>query len=476
MANRFGLIYCNPGALELDVDTPPDLSAAISNFQAGEFAAAERVALGVLATAPANTVALQIAGLCAYKRGRNNEAAEILRRCVSLQPDVADFRNSLGAVFLRMGREAEASELCRSALKLRPDYPEACMNLGIALERLGQFEEAEAVCRRAVYLSPGYTGARIALLGALRGQGRLDEAAATLEESIRAKPDAEALSALGAILLEAGRLDDALRSYRWAIELDPRDSNLHSRLLYALHYHPDYDPERLLQEHLAWAARHAEPLYPAIRPYENDPSPDRRLRIGYVSADFRRHSVATFLEPLIVGHDADQSEVYCYSDVRRPDDVTRRFQVATDVWRTIIGMSDEQVAELIRRDRIDILVDPAGHMGPNRPLLFARKPAPVQIAYPGYPGSSGLKTMDYFVTDAYQDPPGMTEGHYVEKLIRLPGSCRCYRPPEDAPESSEPPSLHNGCVTFGSINRIEKVTPQTMRPGRRCSMPFPALV
>jgi predicted O-linked N-acetylglucosamine transferase (SPINDLY family) len=334
--------------------------------------------------------------------------------------------------------------------------------LAIALTQLGAHSDAQAAAERAIGLRPGYAEAHVAHAEALHAQGKLDEAITTLSTLMDARPSAQVLGRIAGVTSETGRVDDAIDLYRQAVAMDPTDSNVHSNFLYTLHYQDGVTGEQLLAEHLAWAERHAEPLYKTIRPHEIDRTPGRRLRIGYVSADFRQHSVATFLEPLVTGHDHERFEVYCYSDVGRPDAVTRRFQVAVDLWRTIRGMTDEAVAELIRRDRIDILVDPAGHMGPNRPLLFARKPAPVQIAFPGYPGTSGLKTMDYFVTDEHQDPPGQTEHHYVEGLMRLP-VCRCYRPPDDCPEPGPPPCLANGYVTFGSVNRVEKITPRMMR-------------
>src|SRR5262249_55613006 len=146
----------------------------------------------------------------------------------------------------------------------------------------------------------------------------------------------------------------------------------------------------------------------------------RRLRIGYVSADFREHPVVSFLEPLLATHDRHRFEIFCYADVPRPDVTTRRFQDHADSWRSLVGLSDRQAAERISQDDIDIVVDLAGHTGGNRLLAFARKPAPIQVSYLGYLGTTGLTAMDYYITDARADPPGLSEAHYQEQLIHLP--------------------------------------------------------
>ena len=445
------------------VSIPDLLELATQKLQSGNLPEAEALCGEILRHDPDHVLALQGMGLVCHWTGRNGKALLLLKRRVTLQPTVADFHNTLGTICLDLQREEEAVMACGEAVRLRPDYPEGHCNAGIALERLGRFEEAEAANRKAIGLRPGYAAATVSLAGALRGQGKLDEAIALLEGWMAVEPSAQTCGRLAAVLSEAGRLDDSIARHRQAVEMDPTDSSLHSNLLYTLHYHPDLGPEQLLAEHLVWAERHAEPLYATIKPHDIDRTPGRRLRIGFVSGDFRQHSVATFLEPLIVNHDPGRVEVFCYSDVSRPDAVTRRFQVAADTWRIIVGLNDEQAAELIRQDRLDILVDPGGHMGPNRPLLFARKPAPVQMAYPGYPGTTGMKTMDYFVTDALHDPPGESEGHYVETLLRLSPTFRCYRPPDLSPEPNSLPALTNGFMTFGSIGRMEKITPAVMK-------------
>ncbi|MFZ3046578.1 MAG: FkbM family methyltransferase [Desulfatirhabdiaceae bacterium] len=194
-----------------------------------------------------------------------------------------------------------------------------------------------------------------------------------------------------------------------------------------------------------------------LRGYVNDLTVNRRIRVGYVSPDFRGHSVAFFIHPLIQGHNREQIEVYCYADVAKPDEVTQVMMANTDHWRNIHRMSDDQVFQSIQKDQIDILVDLTGHSGNNRMKLFARKPAPVQVAYLGYPNTTGLRTMDYRITDATADPPGITDRYYTEDLIRLAGGFLCYHPSQGSPDISDTPCLKNGYITFGSFNNRAKI-------------------
>ena len=190
------------------------------------------------------------------------------------------------------------------------------------------------------------------------------------------------------------------------MRLSPDHADAHSSLLYALHFHPDYDTRMIYDEHRRWDQQHAEPLKKFIAPHTNNRDPDRRLRIGYVSPDFRNHVVGQNLRPLLRQHDHGQMEIFCYANVVHPDALTLQLQGYADVWRNIVALSDVQAVDLIRQDQIDILVDAAMHMGNGRPLLFARKPASVQAAWLAYPGTTGLSAMDYRLTDPHLDPPG----------------------------------------------------------------------
>ena len=320
----------------------------------------------------------------------------------------------------------EATTACRETLRRRPDSAEAHSNLGSVLEE----------------------------------QGRLEEAQASLREAIRLQPDlAEPYMNLGATLKNQGRLEEALSFCRKAMELDPASDSPFSSFFYYLHYDNLCEPEAVFEEHRRWGERRRA-LAASAAEHTNDRSPERRLRIGYVSPDFRRHSVAFFVEPVLAAHHRDSVEVCCYSNVAQPDDVTERFRAMADHWRDIRGLPEAQVVELIRGDGIDILVDLAGHTRGSRLMVFARKPAPIQVTWCGYPATTGLASIDYRLTDALADPAGQTDHLYTEKLVRLPVPFTCYRPPADAPEVSGLPSLAHGAITFGSFNFLAKVTPR----------------
>jgi predicted O-linked N-acetylglucosamine transferase (SPINDLY family) len=260
------------------------------------------------------------------------------------------------------------------------------------------------------------------------------------------------------MLSDQGRIQEAEKCYEKSLLTDPSQPFVKSNLLFALQYNPDRDAETVYREHLKFAERFAEPLYPAVLSYLNERTERRRLKIGYVSPDFRRHSVAYFIEPVLLAHKRDCVDVFCYSDVDKKDDFTTRLQGLADHWQDITGDPDERVAERVRRDKIDILVDLAGHTGHNRMLLFSRKPAPLQISWIGYPSTTGLSSIEYKLVDSYTDPPGMTEHYYRENLYRLPGSFLCYQPERTAPDVKSPPVCENGYITFGSFNNFAKVS------------------
>jgi predicted O-linked N-acetylglucosamine transferase (SPINDLY family) len=230
--------------------------------------------------------------------------------------------------------------------------------------------------------------------------------------------------------------------------------------------HPGSDARELLEESRRWNLQHGEPLRKFIQPHANDRTPDRRLRIGYVSPDFGDHPVGRFLLPLLEQHDRSQLEIFCYSNSPANDRLTARLRAGADQWRNIMGLSDESVAGQIRGDAIDILVDLSGHTSGNRLLVFARKPAPVQVSYLGYPATSGLSAIDYRLTDPLSDPPGATDPFHVETLYRLPHTNWCFEP-QASPVLTAPPSTRTGHLTFGSFSNFAKITPPLLQLWRR---------
>jgi predicted O-linked N-acetylglucosamine transferase (SPINDLY family) len=436
-------------------------------------------------------------GALLQRRERWSEAEASLRTALRLRPDFAEALSNLGSQVGKHGRYDEAESLCRRALALRPDSADARHNLAFALAQTGRQAEAIVVLREAVRLRPDFVEA-LFTLGILVGRaGQLDEGEALCREAVRLRPESgEAHTNLAYILTEQGRVAEAVSSCREALRLLPESTDACSSYLYALNYDPAISPETLLEEHrrcvAAWPAaeesrvesresraskesrveseesRASEVTSPDSRlltlaswlsTLDSSLSTlaDRCLRVGYVSPDLRGHPVAFFLEPILAHHDRSRVEAICYAEVAAPDAFTARLKSLAHDWCSTCGMTDEQVAERVRADRIDILVDLAGHTARNRLGVFARRPAPVQATYLGYPCTTGLTTIDYLLTDAVVDPPG-EPAWSTEEPFRLPGGFCCYAPMPDAPEVSPAPALRSGVVTFGSLHKLAKLT------------------
>ena len=471
---------------------------AVGHHRAGRLAEAERIFRQVLAKQPDHAGALHLLGVLAGQGGRLDAAVELIRRAVRFNPDYAVAHNDLGIALQSKGQLDEAIASYRQAIRLKPDYTEAHNNLGIALGAKGELDEAIASCRYAIRLKPDLAEAHNNLGNALKDMGQFDEAIASYRQAIQIKPDyAEAHSNLGIVLMYKGQLDEAIAAYRqaiWlkpdyteahnnlagalkdmgqldeaiacfrqAIRLKPGYASAHSNLLYALHFHPGYDARMIYEEHRRWSDQFAEPLKKFIEPHGNSRDPDRPLRIGYVSPDFRDHPVGRFMVSLLAAHDPDRFEIFCYSDVRRADRFTGLLRGHARQWRNTVGLTDQRMAQLVREDQIDVLVDLTMHMARNRLLLFARKPAPVQVTYLAYCSTTGLETMDYRLSDPHLDPPGMNDEYYSEETIRLPETYWCYPMHEQSPQVGPPPALGSGGeVTFGCLNNFCKASPEAL--------------
>ena len=335
---------------------------------------------------------------------------------------------------------------------------------GIQLRNQGKLEEAVECYGKAIRIDPRSAAIHNNLGLALRDLHRLDDAMAAYQRALELMPGSAAVrSNIATVLKDMGDLDAAIQWYRSALEAEP-NPHAGSNLLYALHFHEGVTSVQLYQEHRWWNERFARPLAALIRRAGNEPNPDRRIKIGYVSPDFRAHPVGRFIFPLLMHHDHSQFQVHCYSDVRTPDGMTELFKSRADVWRETRALSDERLAEAIRRDSIDILVDLTMHVDGSRLLAFARKAAPVQVTYLAYPGTTGMETMDYRLSDGFLDPPSKDGGlcandsNYTERTIRL-RSYWCYQPARDTPDVAPPPVMSHGAVTFGCLNNFCKISP-----------------
>lgn len=464
------------------------IQVAVKHHQAGRLAEAERIYRQILAQQENQVDTLHLLGVVALQTGRSDLAIELIGRAIAANPNAADYHMNFGVALRQKWRLEDAVLAYREAIRLKFDYPEAHSNLGNALTCLGRIDEAIPAYSSAIQLRPAYGDAWANLANALKDQGKLDEAAGACEKAIELNPASGPVhNNLANILKEKGLIAEALASYDRAIALNPSDPGFQSNRLYLLHFHPDYDAVSICAEHRKWNQRHAEPLAKLIQPHAA-PVPsraltsagERRLKIGYVSPDLSTHPVGRFLLPLLEQHDRGRFEVFCYSDVRVPDAMTGRIRAAADTWRSIVGAGDDSVAQLVRRDGIDILVDLTMHSANGRLLVFARKPAPVLVSYLAYCSTTGLTTMDYRFTDAHLDPPAAGDENYSEKSIRLQ-TYWCYEPtiapstPSPALTSSgqpsskqavpavePPPALVTGHVTFGCLNSFAKVSPAAL--------------
>ncbi len=432
---------------------------ALQHHESGRLREAEQLYRQILAQQPEHPEALHHLGVIAFQERRNDAAVELIRRAIALNPKYAAAHGNLGSALTEKGQLDEAIASYRQALAINPRLAKVHFNLGNAFNDKGQLDEAIDAYRQAIALNPDLPEVYNNLGNALKDKGRLDDAITAYRRAIAINPShAEAHNNLGNVLKEAGLLDEAIAAYRRAMSLRTNYVQADNNLLYAIHFHPAYDVRMIQEEHRRWNQQYAEPLRKFIRPHTNNSDPDRELRIGCVSPDFREHPVARFVLPLLAAHRRDQFAVYCYADVRRSDGLTAAVRRHANQWRNIIGLTDERAAELIREDQIDILVDLTMHMANNRMLLFARKPAPVQVTYLAYCSTTGLNTIDYRLTDPHLDPPGLDGAFYSETSIRLPETYWCYALDDRSPEVNSSPALGTGEVTFGCLNNFCKIS------------------
>lgn len=429
-------------------------------------------------------------GLVRKEQGRLNEAADYLRRAIKLRPDYAEAHHGLGDIRMDQGRLSEAEKHYKRALqadpnfaealshygmvmrqrgqladaqasferaiKVRPDFAEGLSNMGVALMDLGKREAAEPYLIRALELRPDFAEA-LHNLGLLRFlQARLDEAEELFRAALERRPDyPEVHNNLGLLLKDKGRAEEAIQMLRHALELRPDYADAHTSLIFTLDFLPSAGFVEHQAERRRWYELHGKRFANAARPHGNDRNPDRKLRVGYVSADFRQHSAVYCFGPILRNHDHSAVHVTCYSGVTREDSTTAELRRVADRWRSTVGVPDDDVAQMIREDEIDILVDLSGHSQGNRLLVFARKPAPIQVTAWGHSTGTGLATIDYLFADPIAAPPEIRH-LFAEAIYDLP-CILAYEAPNYAPDVTPLPALSGAPLTFGSLNRLSKV-------------------
>ena len=475
-----------------DVET--DLEKALAHHRAGHLAEAQAIYDRLLDGSPDDPELLHLRGTLAHQLGHSDDGIVLLQRAVGLQPGDHQVLSNLGVMLRAMGRLDEAVSAFRAALAVEPENVWALNNLGNALRAQGDLAAAEKAYREAIRLNPDYAGAFANLGTVLLDGGRAAEAISLLHkavsldpqsgdahaslgcayllehrpadaenafnQSLEARPgDTRTLHHLGIAQRKQGRAAEAVQTLRRVVSAMPAAANAHSDLIMALHYLPGLEAADLHAEYRRFGETHDRPG-PAPA-HANDPDPERRLRVGYLGASFRRHPVGLFLRPVLDRHDGTAVETFCYSSHPSADDLTASFRAAADHWIDAAAMDDDALAARIREDGIDILVHLSGHMENNRQGVLARKPAPVQVGWMGGSGGSGLASVDYLIADRFHVP---TEGgeDFVEEVLSMPNAAVCYVAPEYAPSVVTPPCLTSGFVTFGSTNNLPKINDEVV--------------
>lgn len=474
------------------------LSLAIEYFDAGRRVESKALGEQLLDREPNSVGALHLLSVIALHEGRYEHARELTRKALALAPQHAAIHTNLGESCRQLALLDEAVASFRRALKLQPNNPDALNNLGLALTSQGRFDEAITCLTTALSFRAGQADAHYNLAVALNKRHRFDEAIAAFEAALALKPNfpealnnlgdifnhrgqldrartcferalelkpsfAEAYNNLGNYFKEIGRSEEAVVHFRRACELRPKETAFHSNLILALQYQSGDEAGVLKPELERWNREHVRPLAASIPPHVNERSPNRRLRIGYVSPDFRDHAVGLNLLPLLKNHAHEECEIFCYAAVPLPDLVTTQIRACADHWRDIFLLTDGQLADLIRTDKIDILVDLALHTANNRLLTFARKPAPIQVSFAGYPGGTGVETIDYHLTDPHLEPADSDKAFSSDAPFRLPDTFWCYASLATELPVGSLPALTNGHVTFGCLNNFCKVNDSVLR-------------
>ncbi len=432
-------------------------------YEGDDFDAAKRLFRAAVAADPRSADAHMNLGNALNAKGRVDVAIESYERAVALDPEHASAHYNLGLALLDSGDIERVVRLFRTAVRLRDAFPQAWLGLGLAQEARGDFDAAIGSYGEAVRVKPTYAEAHSNLGLLYKQRGRLGEARESYDRALAIAPDdADIRLGLASLFQERGEIDAAISAYREALRLAPDHREGHGSMLFTLNYHPDMSAEDIFAAYRHYDARFGLPLRPAWRPPDNDRNPKRRLRVAYVSADFNHHPVRHFLEPLLAHHDRNAIEVWVYAELARDDAVTARYRRYVDQWVQTIGMSDEALAQRVRADRIDILVDLAGHTAHNRLGLFARKPCPVSVSWLGYGYTTGLSAVDYYLTDA-ASVPASGDTLFAERPWRLATPGYAYRPAEGMGEVGPLPAARRGCVTFGTLTRSVRINYRSIR-------------
>ncbi|MDX2102839.1 MAG: tetratricopeptide repeat protein [Alphaproteobacteria bacterium] len=393
------------------------------------------------------------AGIYAGNLKKTELAVTEFEQALKITPDDVLIGSALGAQYLNVGRAYDAEAIILKILEKEPDRAGDLNNLGLAYNAMHRLGDALEALRKAVKHNPSYAGGWSHLGGVYHTLGRISESKAAYLKALELEPDSpQAHNNLALVYQAITEYGKSIEHLRRSQELQPDNAAFHSNLLFGMQYDPEVTARDLYLETVRWGELHASKFYPTNKVYANVKDPERKLRIGYLSPDFRGHSCSYFVYPLYQNHDRSKVEVFSYAEVAAPDFWTEKFREASDGWRITCGVPDEELAKRIEADQIDILVDLSAHTGGARALVTAYKPAPIQVSWFGLGNTTGIKTIDYILSDPYFAPEG-TERYYCEEVYRLPSTLYCYKSLHEFPEVGPLPALRNGYVTFASFSR-----------------------
>jgi protein O-GlcNAc transferase len=437
------------------ITIPEAMRQAGAFHQAGNLVDAERLCRAILDLQPDHFAALHLLGVIEHQRGNQDQAIRLIDKALAIKPDYARAFFVRGNILGVLKRREEALEAYNKAVAIRPGFVEALNNRGIVLSELKRRQEAVESFDKALAIMPKYAEAlynRGRVLGTLNYQR---DALESFDKALAIKPRyAEALNNRGAALRKLRHISDAIASFEQSLTIRPNPT-CQSNLIFALNFVPAATAARQQTERTRWNELYAQRFTAMARPPNNDPDPYRRLRIGYVSSHFRHQAATYAFGGVVLCHDPTDFEVVCYSDTSDEDEVTAQLRARADKWHRTLALSDDEFAELVRDDGIDILVDCVGHMGGHRLLVFARKPAPIQVTAWGEPTGTGLQAIDYLLADPVLVPKS-ERALLAEQVYDLPNFLG-YWVPDSLPEPVALPAIANGYVTFGSFNRLAKL-------------------
>ncbi|MCB2106754.1 MAG: tetratricopeptide repeat protein [Rhodobacteraceae bacterium] len=467
-----------------------NLSAILAQ-EGRDLAQAETLARRAVETAATNPIYLNTLGTTLLAQGRTSAAVEALRKAATAAPQEPEILFNLANALRDFGAVEDALNAYQNVIAAKPGHLGAYNNLALLMKASGDPQGAVTVLIEAIAHAPTAAELRFNLGNALHLSHQLEPAVHAFQKALSLKPDhVQAMVNLGVVFSELGRKPEAEKMFKAAIARDPDLSQayvgladlvddgsfdavahrravlamrpnlaaIRSSLLMCLHYADSPTPAEIAAEHRTYGEMFDRADAPAYERRTIDWSPSRKLKIGVVSGDFRFHAMLFFALPLFEAREKAAWDLTCYSTTAKTDLETNSFRAAADHWRDVRHLSAGDLADLVVRDGIDVLIDLSGHAPHNRLLTFAAKPAPLQVAWGDYVDTRGLKAIDILIGDGVHTPDA-DDGRYVERVVRMPGDYICYRPPANVPPVASAPVMARGAITFGCFSEVTKIGP-----------------